>query len=66
MEEFNAREQRSEMALPGTMLAHAQGLDGGYPAYVGLDVPQETIAVAVAKTGREAPVFRCKIANRPA
>lgn len=36
-----------------------------FSAYVGLDVHKETIAVAVAFPGREAPVFRGEIRNEP-
>ena len=35
-----------------------------YSAYVGLDVHKETIAVAVARAGREEPVCRGLISNR--
>ena len=36
-----------------------------YPAYIGLDVHSQTIAVAVARSGREEPEFRREIANKP-
>ena len=36
-----------------------------YPAYIGLDVHSRSIAVAVARAGREEPEFRCEIANSP-
>ena len=36
-----------------------------YPAYIGLDVHKETIAVAVARVGRDAPESREEIANKP-
>jgi len=36
-----------------------------YPAYVGLDVHKETIAVSVARAGREAPERKGQIANTP-
>jgi transposase len=36
-----------------------------YSVYVGLDVHKETIAVAVAATGRREPVYRGEIANTP-
>ena len=37
-----------------------------YPAYVGLDVHKETIAVSVARAGREAPMHWGEIANEAA
>ena len=36
-----------------------------YPAYIGLDVHKETIAVAVARAGRDAPESWGEIANKP-
>ena len=36
-----------------------------YPAYIGLDVHSQSIAIAVARAGREIPEFRCEIANKP-
>lgn len=36
-----------------------------YPAYVGLDVHKDTIAVAVAPAGRDAPEYHGEIANKP-
>ncbi|MCP4287549.1 MAG: hypothetical protein GY792_24435, partial [Gammaproteobacteria bacterium] len=38
---------------------------GSYPAYIGLDVHKETIAIAVARAGRDAPESGGEIANRP-
>ncbi|MCP3880488.1 MAG: IS110 family transposase, partial [Sulfitobacter sp.] len=38
---------------------------GDYPAYIGLDVHKDTIAIAVAYRGREVPESRGEIANRP-
>ena len=35
-----------------------------YPAYIGLDVHKETIAISIAYSGREKPVTRGVIANR--
>lgn len=46
-------------------LAVESAVPGDFPAYVGLDVHKDTIAVAVAARGRSAPVYRCEIANRP-
>jgi transposase len=36
-----------------------------YPAFIGLDVHSQTIAVAVAISGRDEPEFRGEIANKP-
>jgi len=36
-----------------------------YPAFIGLDTHSQTIAVAVARSGREEPEFRREIANKP-
>ena len=36
-----------------------------YPAYIGLDVHKETIAVSVARDGREDPGPLGEVANRP-
>lgn len=36
-----------------------------YPAYIGLDVHKETIAVAVAEEGRGAPVYHGETPNKP-
>ena len=43
----------------------AAELSCGYGAYVGLDVHKDTIAVALARPGREAPASRGEVANRP-
>lgn len=49
------------------MSQHAAGGSGReYGAHVGLDVHKETIAVAVARPGREPPRDMGEIANRPA
>lgn len=39
--------------------------DAVYPAYVGLDVHKDTIAVAVAECGRGDPVYEGVVANTP-
>ncbi len=64
MKEFNAKAvgNESASALETIWQSH---VDCQYPAYIGLDVHKETIAVAVARAGREAPVSRGEIANRP-
>lgn len=36
-----------------------------YPAYIGLDVHKDTIAISVARAGREAPESWGEIANKP-
>lgn len=36
-----------------------------YPAYIGLDVHSQTIAVAVARSGRDEPEFRGEVAYKP-
>ncbi len=64
MKEFNAEEVRIETgsALETVRQSQAQRK---YPAYIGLDVHKETIAVAVARVGRAAPESRGEIANKP-
>ena len=62
MKEFNAKEVRIETASALETVKPARA-DRKYPAYIGLDVHKETIAVAVAQAGREAPASRGEIAN---
>ena len=64
MKEFNAKEIRIETvsALDTIRQAHRES---NYPAYIGLDVHKERIAVAVARSGREEPESRGEIANKP-
>jgi len=64
MKEFNAKEQRIETATALGRVLAIPATDP-YPVYIGLDVHKETLAVAVARRGREAPEFRGEIANRP-
>lgn len=66
MKESNAKQVRVETvsALDTVMEAQA-ALARGYAAYIGMDVHKETIAVAVAPAGRQAPVSRGEIANKP-
>ena len=64
MKEFNAKEVRIETASALESVKAAQA-ERKYPAYIGLDVHKETIAVAVARVGREAPESRGEIANKP-
>ena len=64
MKEFTAEEFRFESASASKLFNRAQAL-GHYPAYIGLDVHKETIAVAVAWAGRATPESRSGIANQP-
>ena len=64
MKEFNAEAVRIETASALETVRAAQA-DRQYPAYIGLDVHQETIAVAVAVAGRDQPEYRGEIANTP-
>jgi transposase len=64
MKEFNAEAVRIETASALEAVRPAQA-GRKYPAYIGLDVHKETIAVAVARVGREAPESRGEIANKP-
>ena len=47
MKEFNAEEVRVETTSALETIKRAQWV-GGYPAYIGVDVHKETIAVAIA------------------
>ena len=64
MREFNAEEIRLETASALETIREAT-TEAKYPAYIGLDVHKETIVVAVARAGREAPESRSEIANKP-
>ena len=64
MREFNAEEIRFEAASALETIREATE-EARYPAYIGLDVHKETIVVAVARAGREAPESRSEIANKP-
>ena len=64
MKEFNAEAVRIEAASALEAVRPAQA-GRTYPAYIGLDVHKETIAVAVARVGRAAPESRGEIANKP-
>jgi len=64
MTEFNAEEIRLETATALETIREAT-TEAKYPAYIGLDVHKETIVVAVARAGREAPESRSEIANKP-
>lgn len=64
MKEFNAEEIQigSVTALDSVRRAQSQGR---YPCYIGLDVHKETIAMAIARGGRDAAESRGEIGNRP-
>jgi transposase len=64
MKEFTAEEVQIETASALGRLRRAEAFVR-YPAYIGLDVHKETIVVAVARAGREAPESRGEIANKP-
>ncbi len=64
MKEFNPEAVQIEVASAvETILPILPAV--GYPAYIGLDVHKETIAVAVARSGRAVPESRGEIANKP-
>ena len=63
MKEFNTEAVRIETASALATVRPAQAFVR-YPAYIGLDVHKETIAVAVARAGRAAPESREEIANK--
>jgi transposase len=54
-----------ETAASMKLVRQAGVSPGAHGLYAGLDVHKETIAVAVAYPGREAPVYRGEIANTP-
>ena len=64
MKEFTAEAVRIETTLALEAIWQAQ-LDRKCPAYIGLDVHKESITVAVARAGLDAPESRGEIANKP-
>ncbi len=62
MKEFNAESVRVETASALKVVQEA-GKAKVYAVYVGLDVHKETIAVAIARPGREEAEYRDKIAH---
>ncbi len=62
MKEFNAEQERMETASALRLVQEA-GNQKRYGVYVGLDVHKETIAVAIARPGREEPRYRGEIAH---
>jgi len=61
MKEFNAEQVGVEMA--SALKAVQEANEECYAVYVGLDVHKETIAVAIARAGREEPEYRGEIAH---
>jgi len=64
MKKFNAEGVHSETVSALEVVRQAQA-GSKYPAYIGLDVHKETIAVALARAGRDVPESWGEIANRP-
>ncbi len=63
MREFSVEAIRLETASALETVRQVEA-KSGYPAYIGLDVHKESIVVAVARAGREAPESRREIANK--
>lgn len=57
----DAVEVEMSTATPGQAPAQPEA----YPAYIGLDVHKDTIAISVARAGREAPESWGEIGNKP-
>ena len=64
MKEFSVKESECETSTALHSLRQAVVFNG-YRAYIGLDVHKDTIAVSVARSGREGPESRGEIANKP-
>jgi transposase len=64
MQEFSAEEVRFESVTAIGAIRQSAAYYR-FPAYIGLDVHKETIAVAVAGASRLDPEFRGEIANKP-
>jgi hypothetical protein len=62
MKEFNADTTHFESA-PALDTLGDKAKPRSYAAYIGLDVYKETLAVSVARAGREAAVSKREIAN---
>src|SRR5699024_5208422 len=53
-------------ASPDAIFAPVQtAIASDYGAYIGLDVHKDTIAIAIAEPGREAPIYEGEIAHTP-
>jgi len=64
MKEFNAKAAGNELASAVEPIRQFH-VACQYPAYIGLDVHKETIAVSIARAGRDASESREEIANQP-
>ena len=64
MREFNAEQVQIETTSALEAVQEASK-PKRYAVYVGLDVHKETIAVAIARPGREEPAYRGEIAHTP-
>ncbi|WPL10385.1 IS110 family RNA-guided transposase [Thiorhodovibrio litoralis] len=66
MKQFNPATDRIESASSLSALLHGSNQpEHKHGAYIGLDVHKDTIAVAVAEPGRQEPIYRGEIANKP-
>jgi len=54
-----------EVEMSTAMPARTSGQPDSYPAYIGLDVHKDTIAISVARAGRNAPESWGEISNKP-
>lgn len=64
MKQFSVNNTKSRKEV-GIKLSNQDKSPGDYPAFIGLDVHKETIAVSVALAGRSKPESLGEIANRP-
>ncbi len=64
MKEFNAQAIEVETATALNTITQGRP-KADYGAFIGLDVHKDTIAVAIAPAGREAPQYHGEIANTP-
>src|SRR5699024_634390 len=67
MKQLNANTTRLHTsASPDAIFAPVQtAIASDYGAYIGLDVHKDTIAIAIAEPGREAPIYEGEIAHTP-
>lgn len=65
MKKFNPDQSTTQATATALMSIRQSQEKYDYPAYIGLDVHKETIAISVAKAGRQSPEYQGEIANRP-